>query len=159
MDILTNTETVSVTNENGSGIDARKFTVYNRKNIPSTFLADPETFFSENNYKIDDLQASQDIQSNIDEVYSGFCDKMKQEMDALLNPRTIILNPSAHNKRKRIKKPWWNEKLSKMWKDVCTEERKWLRSHGKTENGIEIILLKNAKYLTKSTIFQTTTLE
>ena len=74
--LLTNTETISVTNENEPGEDPRKFTIYNRKNIPPTFLAHPETF-SEINYKIEDLQASQNIQSNINEVYSDFCDKMK----------------------------------------------------------------------------------
>ena len=83
---LTNTKTISVTNENEPGEDPRKFTVYNRNNIPSTFLADPETL-SKINYKIEDLQASQNTPSNIDEVYSDFCDKMKQKIDALTDTK------------------------------------------------------------------------
>ena len=103
--------------------------INNRKNIPPTFLSDPHVF-QEIITKIDEIEASENSQSHIDTVYNGFCEKMKNEMYTHLQPRTITLCSSVQNKRKRTRKPWWNEQLTELWNEMCKEERKWLRAHG-----------------------------
>ena len=31
------------------------------------------------------------------------------------------------NKRRKVYKPWWNNKLSVFWNEMCASEREWLR--------------------------------
>ena len=48
-------------------------------------------------------------------------------MDSKLDPKVKILNCS-NNKRRRFKKPWWNNDLSEKWNSVCVAENEYLAS-------------------------------
>ena len=59
-------------------------------------------------------------------MYSDFVTAVKMEMDQNLNPRHIRLQDSAtSNKRRRSRKPWWTEELSRLWNNMCSAEKKW----------------------------------
>ena len=49
-------------------------------------------------------------------------------MDISVPYRNIILADGICNKKRRVKKPWWNENLSFMWNDMCKAEKVWKRS-------------------------------
>ena len=53
-------------------------------------------------------------------------------MDKHLKPKTIIAD-SISNKKRRPKKPWWNEELNSLWNDLCSYERAWLKCKSRTE--------------------------
>ena len=70
------------------------------------------------------LETSSKRQTDINEMYSDFVTAVKMEMVQNLNPRHIRLQDSAtSNKRRRSRKPWWTEELSRLWKNMCSAEK------------------------------------
>ena len=60
---------------------------------------------------------------DLDDIYGQFCSTVQQEMKQHL-PCIKIRKPDC-NKKRRVKKPWWNDELSKLWNDYVAAERKW----------------------------------
>ena len=88
---------------------------------------------------IEKLETHESDQQSVDTVYNNFCETLKSEINRLLNPQKVLLSSATQTKKKRLKKPWWNEELSDLWNDMCTEERKWLKAKGndrKTQRSI-----------------------
>jgi hypothetical protein len=53
---------------------------------------------------------------------------LKKETKSKLTSKSYVLRSSdLSNKKKRPGKPWWNDTLSKMWNEVCTAEKAWLK--------------------------------
>ncbi len=47
------------------------------------------------------------------------------EMERKLDKKMIHINTGLNNKRRRVKKPWWSDNLSKLWNELCVAEKCW----------------------------------
>ena len=102
-----------------------KFTCYDLKSIPLNFMRSIECQ-ARLNEAILRLETSSKMQPDINDMYSDFMTAVKMEMSQTLNPRHIRLQHSASsNKRRRSRKPWWTEELSRLWNNMCSAEKKW----------------------------------
>ena len=101
-------------------------TKYDVRNIPNDFLADESTN-DKLTHVIDELESSVQNQHNIDKAYDDFCSSVKHSMGEKLNNKVIKVEFGCSNKKRRVKKPWWNEGLSALWNEMCMNERQWLR--------------------------------
>ena len=72
------------------------------------------------NDTIEKLETHESDQQSVDTVYHDFCETLKSEMNRLLNPEIVLLSSVTQTKKKRLKKPWWNEELSDLWNDNVT---------------------------------------
>ena len=73
---------------------------------------------------IDRLEKSHMIQSDIDQMYDDLLSTIHTEMDSKLDYKDY--SPST-KKRRRNKKPHWNDELEKLWGDVKSLERIYLK--------------------------------
>ncbi len=69
-------------------------------------------------------------QSVIDEEYEQFCKVVQREMDEKPVHRTIKVKCGLSNKCRSIKKPDWNDRLTKLWNDLITTQRLLGRTRG-----------------------------
>ena len=76
---------------------------------------------------IDELESSVQNQQSIDNAYDDFCSSVKRSMGKKLDSKVIKVEFGCSNKKRRVKKPWWNEGLSALWNEMCMNERQWLR--------------------------------
>ena len=90
---------------------------YNRQKIPQNFMEDR---YEEVKQLINVLNANPLSQNLIDDIYSQFCDIIKNEMDDKL-PTS---KPRKHNQP--FPKPWWNQELNEARKLIAKGEQKWL---------------------------------
>lgn len=104
-------------------------TRYDVSNIQADFLQSDEVATVINNL-IQSLETETLSQENIDSLYQEFCETIISEMSAVLPARRVTLKSAHSNKRRRAKKPWWNESLTLMWNNVCEAERVFLRCKG-----------------------------
>ena len=81
------------------------------------------------------LEQNQENQSYVDGIYQSFKDVLECEMNKYLNPRIIKVD-GLNNKKKRTRKPWWNDELTQLWNDLCTHETAWLKCKN---NGMKTI--------------------
>ncbi|CAG2193143.1 ACAD9 [Mytilus edulis] len=107
-------------------INTCEYKKYDLNNIPSSFLAT-------HLHKIEDLISSLEVQSancsEIDQIYSDFVNLLKVEMTENLSYKVIKMSSGLlSNKRRRIKKPWWTDKLTQLWNNVCVAEKAMLES-------------------------------
>ncbi|CAG2258008.1 unnamed protein product [Mytilus edulis] len=107
-------------------INTCEYKKYDLNNIPSSFLAT-------HLHKIEDLISSLEVQSancsEIDQIYSDFVNLLKVEMTENLSYKVIKMSSGLlSNKRRRIKKPWWTDKLTQLWNNVCVAEKAMLGS-------------------------------
>ena len=58
----------------------------------------------------------------------------------------VNLKFGLDNKRRRHRKPWWNDSLAATWNQVCLVERNWLNSKGKNGNELKDIFIQVHKY-------------
>ena len=105
--------------------------------IPPGFC-DDESFLSSLNEKIQEISSS-----NL--LYNDFCGVIRNEMLQKLPHRHIILKFGLDNKRRRHRKPWWNDSLADKWNKVCLAERKWLKTKDKHRNELKDIFIRMRK--------------
>ena len=105
--------------------DSIKFDV---TNISSQFLGD-YLVLQQLNETISKLESSMRSQSDIDCIYTDWCNILKQHMLQNLThtKRHKNNNNGVYSKKHRPGKPWWSEKLSQLWVSVCKAEKLWLR--------------------------------
>ena len=60
--------------------------------------------------------------------------------------KTILTGVS--NKRRKIGKPWWSDRLTNLWNDVCIAERSWLRCDEKHCKSV-----RKSNYISKRKLF------
>ena len=97
--------------------------------IPPGFCED-ENFLSSLDEKIQKIGSSNSMQNEVNLLYNDFCEIVKNEMLQKLPHRHIVLKFGLDNKRRRHKKPWWNDDLAATWNQVCLAERNWLKTKG-----------------------------
>ncbi len=81
-------------------------------------------------YAIDRIQCDVLTQEELNTMYGEFCDIVKKDMDDKLSHKEIIINKILSDKRRKIKKDYWNEELVDIYKAFCTADREWLCAHG-----------------------------
>ena len=108
-----------------------KYTEYDKKNIPAEFMSSSDILMQVNDLIIT-LEHNQNNQTYVDSVYTGFTKVIEEEMDKHLKPKTIIADSNS-NKKRRTRKPWWNEELKSLWNDLWSYERAWLKCKSRTE--------------------------
>jgi hypothetical protein len=93
----------------------------------------PEDFLSNAKWRniivdiIDKLQFNHLSQDSLDDIYGKFASHIFEQMDEYLEYRD-----ASKQGRKRLKhsKPYWNDELFHLWKDMHTKERALLRCKG-----------------------------
>ena len=93
-------------------------------------MNDPEGLLRVNNI-IDKLDQSLKTQGDIDMVYDEWCDFIRDEMYTSIPHKTI--RAGIKSKKFRPGKPWWCDRLTELWSEVCTTERRWLNSSRKCD--------------------------
>ncbi|CAC5356242.1 unnamed protein product [Mytilus coruscus] len=64
-------------------------------------------------------------QFEVDKLYDNFVEILHSEMNDKLESKVKVLN-STNNRKRRIKKPWWNDELTNELNNVCTAERDYV---------------------------------
>ena len=75
-------------------------------------------------------------------LYSAFCGMVRNEMLQKLPNRHLNLKFGLDNKRRRKRRPWWNENLAARWNEVCLAERDWLKSNDRIRNELKDIFVR-----------------
>ncbi|CAC5418951.1 unnamed protein product [Mytilus coruscus] len=101
--------------------NVRKTTKYDTRNLPDDWLL-TSSAISEINGLIQHLESSEATQDNIDRVYEDFVSVIKIEMSKFLS-KTIRIHDGASNKKRKCRKPWWNDDLTILWNEVCDSEK------------------------------------
>ena len=97
---------------------------FDLKSINEFFMSDA-SILEQVNATIADLEGGFRTQSNIDSAYDSWCTIVKSEMYERLPYKSIKVG--CNNKRRRVAKPWWNDRLSELWNDMCDHESRWLK--------------------------------
>ncbi|KAL5018675.1 hypothetical protein ScPMuIL_004397 [Solemya velum] len=66
-------------------------------------------------------------------------------MDQKLNPKVITVRSRRCNKKRRVKKPWWNEELTILWNDMCKAENKFVNNESITRSVRRSIFIQKRK--------------
>ena len=110
--------------ENNTSVNAPK---YNVKNIPNDFFASAEACV-----KLLDLIHEQELynesQQRVDECYDNLINVIFNEMDKYL-PK-LYGHGKTSSKRFKVKKPYWNDYLKRLWCDMCDREKEFLKFKG-----------------------------
>ncbi len=121
-DISAHLPALSLTEQNGQSIPTTKFVKYDCSEIPETFmLNDPIVVQIQS--CIQRIETAVYNQSVIDEEYEQFCKVVQREMDEKLVHRTLKVKCGLSNMCRRIKKPYWNDRLTELWNDLITTQR------------------------------------
>ncbi|XP_053391650.1 uncharacterized protein LOC128554398 [Mercenaria mercenaria] len=115
--------------------ESSSHTVYERKNIPVDFMNSNYTVLQ--NF-ISKLEMEESNQRDLNDVYDQFCDCVKTEMKSKLAHKTVNVSVSGNNKKRKIKKPWWNDELTELWNNSCRAEKRMLNSDGSTRQKLRI---------------------
>ncbi|CAC5400853.1 unnamed protein product [Mytilus coruscus] len=94
---------------------------YDVKNIPNDWMTN-NNILNKINMCINNIQCSKGRQFEVDKLYDNFVEILHSEMNDKLESKVKVLN-STNNRKRRIKKPWWNDELTNKWNNVCTAER------------------------------------
>ena len=116
------------------------------KSITNSFVYDVG-ILEQVNATIADLEDGFRTQSNIDSAYDSWCNILKSEMYERLPYKSVRMG--CGNKRRRVGKPWWSDKLSDLWNDMCSHETRWLKC---TTPSQKVINFKSA-FITARRIF------
>ncbi len=109
-----------------SNIQRENVRRYNFDTVPDYFMTS-DSWKQGMNELIDLFLICQNRQDEIDNAYEQFCTKVKCEMDQILK-----YTDSSKKVRKKYKnyKPYWNEELHKMWKDMSHAEKLFTNCRG-----------------------------
>ncbi|CAG2228238.1 unnamed protein product [Mytilus edulis] len=106
-------------------LELSSFNKYDCKNIPTDFM-NTDYIYLEINSFIEKFDMIKQEQSCVNDIFSSFCKTVEGEMNDKLTCKTVCIGGSSlTNKKHRIKKPWWNDDLNKLWVDMCKAEKTW----------------------------------
>ncbi|CAC5406641.1 unnamed protein product [Mytilus coruscus] len=97
---------------------------YDVKNIPNDWLTNKD-ILNKINMCINKIQCSKGRQFEVDKLYDNFVEILHSEMNNKLESKVKVLN-STNNRKRRIKKPWWNDNLTNKWNNVCMAENDYV---------------------------------
>ncbi len=98
------------------------FTKWKLNNIHENFLQSEEST-SVIDQAIRHLERSEATQEHVDSVYKLFCNTVKVEMTIKLDKKEIVINSGLSNKKRKVKKPWWNDNLTISWNNKCDADQ------------------------------------
>lgn len=124
---------------NGKSCSYKK---YDFSSIPTDFMMDIDTQRTDN--PVHEMEAHQDELQRLDFIYDRFCQGVKSQMDFHLNYNTITLNGNS-NKKRRTKKSWWTEELSKLCNDMCIREKRWLKCNTNDNTQLKQLFVNKRK--------------
>ena len=93
-------------------IQNESFVKYDTRNIPHDFMSD--------NDFVQNLQIRKRCL-----LTKWFSSLVKQEMAKKFSCKTVKMQSSSNNKKRKIGKPWWNDNLTNAWNEMCTHEKNW----------------------------------
>ena len=99
------------------------FTKFDR-NVPDDFLS---ARHNEINEYINTLEGEITTQEHINKAYSDLVVFVKDEMINKIDHRQINAVIGHNNKKRKVKKPWWNDQLTELWNNVCKAEKHMLK--------------------------------
>lgn len=120
-------------NENKIGIKKR----YNLRRIPANFMNTERT----RNAILDlisKIEMCREIQDQIDKVYDDFCDTIIGEMAETI-PKYDWSNKGR--KKLRFHKPYWNDELTNLWKNMRNKEKQYLKCESKEKGTKESFVM------------------
>ncbi len=98
---------------------------YKVSNIPDSFMNN-ELACTELLNLIRDVELCRESQSHVDHLYENLIKCIFDEMDRQLPKFTGIKS----SKRYKIKKPYWNDELKRLWSNMCQCEKVYLAHRG-----------------------------
>ena len=104
----------------------RKSFKYKLDGIDSTFL--DEVSGARLGELMDSMRGADVSQDTINSVYDDFCDHVHSVMDTKLRKMSVNRHSSLSDKRRRIKKPWWSDELSRLWNALAQCEDIWIKA-------------------------------
>jgi hypothetical protein len=122
----------------------KTWTKYDLTTIPQDFLMTPD-IVAEIDACIDRLQSQQQDQNHLNEIYTSFCEFLETEMKNKVESRTVKTGLS--NKRRRVRKPFWNTHLDELWNIYAEAEKEVNRAHGRRKQCLVAIARCHRKNL------------
>ena len=95
--------------------------IYNVSNIQPELCYDestPQLFQA-----LRELEGQIQTQNEIDKIYDDFRTIVKNEMSSKLPKKEYVIKGGVCNKRRQIRKPWWNLDLQCLWNEMCRAEK------------------------------------
>ena len=77
---------------------------------------------------IDRIEYDLSSQQELDTIYKEMVSLITDELYEKVQHKKIKLGSSTDNKKRRTKKPWWNDNLTELWNSLCTAEKNMLKS-------------------------------
>lgn len=93
--------------------------------------------------EINQINTNQSIQDSLNKVFNEFVDIVKSEMDNKLECK--VFNPGIKNKKRRIKKPWWNNNLTELWNKMSKAEKEYTIHQGKNKQHLRNLFVSARK--------------
>ncbi len=85
---------------------------------------------------INTIECNRESQSEIDTCYVNLTDIIVKEM----SDKIPIFNTRKDKKKFKVNKPYWNDELSSLWKDMHVKEKEFLQQRGSNKKRIELRL-------------------
>ncbi len=86
---------------------------------------------------IDRRESNVFTQEELNTIYGEFCDIVKHDIDDKLLHKEININKMLSDKRRKVKKDYWNEELDDLYKAFRTADRKWSCAHGSSKRRLK----------------------
>ena len=99
---------------------------FNTDSVSADFLSDDDILLNLA-VVISELENSVATQHDLDKAYSEFCGIVKTDMYQKLEHK-VVLPGNNTNRKRRLRKPWWNDNLTRLWNEVCQAESNWLKA-------------------------------
>ena len=113
--------------DNAEAGECYKRRLFDTRNVPEDFFASEDCRNRVENV-IEQLQSNIHAKVTVDGAFNQFCAIIYEEKKLRLKER--IIYSGACNKKRRVRKRWWSEDLTKCWNEYCVLEGNWLRANG-----------------------------
>ena len=94
---------------------------------------------------IRNIQQSVNTQEELDNVCSRLILTLKTEMNDKMTHRTVKIQPSGNNKKRKVSKPWWSDSLSELWNEQCKAEKAMLKGQHSIRNRLRHVFVTARK--------------
>ena len=98
-------------------IQNESFVKYDIRNIPHDFMSDND--FVQNLHETVFKLGSDAYSQNDLVLWSN------RKWQKKFSCKTVKMQSSSKNKKRKIGKPWWNDNLTNAWNEMCTHEKNW----------------------------------
>ena len=104
--------------------DVNSYDKFDLEYVTKDFMNNPSVLTEINNL-VSRLEQNVVNVSNIDNVYTQWCEMIKQHMYEEIPYKKV--NQVCNSRKHKGNKPWWNAELAVSWDKMCLAERKWLK--------------------------------